>query len=500
MNSELVTSLIQAIVLGFAAAAILWLLRNFSFARRIRFSVLGAALIVGVLGVLRAFGLQADQTLLQVVVTIGIMLAANASLQLFDLIVWDYLFLRRRRVVVPRLLVDMFNLAVLVAVALGILSGVFGVNLSALLVTSTVVSAVIGLSLQDTLGNIVSGLALQIDRPFDVGDWVLINGEIGEVMQMSWRTLTLRNHDQHMLTLANSIAARQDIVNYSRPTSLQRMHATIGLRYEYPPGEVKRILEKAAAAAEGVAADPPPDVLVKEYGDSSVNYDVRYWITDFSQMPEIGDAVMTRLWYAVNRAGWSVPFPIRDVNLRTLPEDHEQQKLQQQRREIFAQLRPLDVFAPLDDAEIDQLARVADLKRYTAGETLVEQGDQGDSLFVIKSGHVRVDVRGDNGIVTTVAERGANEFFGEMSLLTGERRSASVVAQVECQVIVVGKAAFGEILRADVSKLEALSVTLDGRQRATAARVAEAEKTLLPDEEPAETKMLKRIRNFFAIK
>ncbi|MBM4421799.1 MAG: mechanosensitive ion channel [Chloroflexi bacterium] len=125
---------------------------------------------------------------------------------------WDYLLVQRRHVVVPRLLVDLFNVIVMFAAALAVLNIVFGVQLGAFLVTSTVVSAVIGLALQDMLGNVVAGLALQIERPFSVGDWVMVSDQEGQVTQMNWRTLTVRTRNNHHVIVPNSRIAKQEII------------------------------------------------------------------------------------------------------------------------------------------------------------------------------------------------------------------------------------------------------------------------------------------------
>lgn len=175
----------------------------------------------------------------------AIFLATNVVLQTLDLLLWSNLVGRKRGIQVPRLLIDVFNVTVLAGVLLLILYRIFDVNLTALVVTSTVVSAVIGLSLQDTLGNIVAGLALQLDRPFAIGDWANINGQEGEIMRMNWRTITLRTIDNNHIVVSNANSARHDIVNYSRPTVVQRMHAQVGLSCTYPPGDVKKVLTDA---------------------------------------------------------------------------------------------------------------------------------------------------------------------------------------------------------------------------------------------------------------
>jgi len=501
ISRELWLSLLEAVGLGLGMAVILGLLGRYALVRRVRVSLLLSAILAVVYQVLTSSGLPTDSPLVKIIAAAALMLGANALLQLFDALLWDYALAQRRHIAVPRLLVELFNFVALIAVALVVLREVFNVkDLSALLVTSTVVSAVIGLSLQDLLGSVVAGLALQLEQPFRVGDWVRLSEQEGQVTQMNWRTLTLRTRDNHHLILPNANVARQDITNYSRPTPLQRQHAQVGLAYGHPPGVVKNALTHAVAACEGVAAAPAPEVAVTAYGDFAIQYDIRYWIDDYAHAEQIHDRVMTRLWYELRRANLTIPFPMREVTMRALPEDHAARAQEQLRREVFAELRPLTVFAPLSDPQIEQVVRGAALQRYSVGEALVRQGEPGDSLFVIKSGRVRIDVKNEVGQVIPVDHLGPDDFFGEMSLLTGEPRAASVVAEMETEVIVVDKPDLAEVFKSDNALLESISLVLEQRVRRSAERVAAGSGPLVKKESPQQGALVQRIRGFFGIK
>ena len=265
--------------------------------------------------------------------------------------------------------------------------------------------------------------------------------------------------------------------------------ATYALLDRFYAGKVPRTMRALVVVADGV-----PVAVAGLYADQG-----RQVIFSDGRAEQIRDAAMTRVWYGLRRAGFSIPFPQRDVTLRTLTEDHEARAQERLRRDVFAVLRQVPLFAPLSDAEIGQLAGSASLERFTAGEVLVRQGEAGDSLFVVKSGRARVEVRLESGPVLRVATRGANEFFGEMSLLTGEPRSASVIAEAETEVVVVEKADFAAVVTADTGILEALSVALEESVRNlaehSAALDAAAEKR-----PPQRGALLQRIRGFFGIR
>lgn len=502
LTTELWLHVAEAAGLGLGLALILWLLRNYAPARRVRLSLFLSALLLGLYWILLGANLSEGLLPVKIVLAAGIMLGANAALQFFDIVLWEYLLGRRRHIDVPRLVVDIFNFIALAAVALALLNGLFNVNLNALLVTSTVLSAVIGLALQDLLTSIVAGLALQFEQPFRVGDWVVVSGQEGRVIQMNWRTLTLRTRDNAHLILPNSNVAKQDIVNYSRPTPLQRQHIRLGLAYQHPPGEAEAVLTRTILACPGVCATPAPEIAVVDYGDFSIHYDLRYWIDNYERAEQIRAGVLARLWYELRRAGLTIPFPIRDITMRALPEDHEARRLEQQRREVFAELRRVSLFAPLSDEQIETVARGATLQRYAIGELLVRQGNKGDSLFVIKAGQVRVDKRGDDGQPITVATLGPDEFFGEMSLLTGELRSASVVALEETEAIEVDQPDLAVVIKSDARLLEALSNALEARIRNSLEKMLEGATGPLTEKRPFIPRgaFLLKIQQFFGVR
>jgi small-conductance mechanosensitive channel len=482
-------------------ALVLWLFRRHSMMRRLRGTALITALAGGAYLVLLSLGAAVPPLIVQLALALSILLAANTVLQIFDWLVWDYLFGQRRGITVPRLIVDIFNFATLAVVALIVLNRIFTVDLSGFLVTSTVVSAVIGLALQDTLGNVITGLALQIEHPFTVGDWVKVNDQEGQVTQMSWRSVTLRTRDNHNVFIPNGNVAKQLIINYSRPTPLQRMHASVSLAYGQPPSPVKDLLVQAVSEAPGVAAEPKPRVAIKNYGDFAIQYDVLYWITDFANVIFIQDEVLTRVWYTLNRAHVSLPFPVRDVSVRMVEPNHEEQAVLARRRRVEAALRPIAILAPLTAEQITQLAETAQQHLYAPGEGLVREKDAGDSLFVLITGRVRVEKRLEDGQVSVLARMGPDDFFGEMSLLTGEPRSASVVAETEAEVIEVHKTGLEAIALKDPRILEALTMALEQRMKHSAEHVAAATGPLSERRvgQPSSA-LLSRVRRFFGIR
>ncbi len=198
----------------------------------------------------------------------------------------------------------------------------------------------------------MAGIALQMEGPVAPREWVRVGDKEGEVVQMNWRTITLRSRDGHHVVLPNARVAREDIVNYSRPGPSVMLHATVDVAYAHPPAEVKAVLEAAVSGAQGVSATPPVEVLVSRFAESAVEYDLRFWTRDLARVPAVRDAALSRAWYALRRAGLAIPFPQREVALRHVPENRDEERLERRRVESFDALRNVETFRPLTDEQV----------------------------------------------------------------------------------------------------------------------------------------------------
>jgi small-conductance mechanosensitive channel/CRP-like cAMP-binding protein len=491
---------IEAVLLGLSVGLILVLIRRRAPRSRLRFWVLLAGFAGIAYLVLKMLGVPPESTGSRIALAATILLAANTLLQIFNLVIWDYILRKQKDVVVPRLVIDIINFIVLAVVAVAVLNSVFAVKLTAFLVTSTVLSAVIGLSLQDILSNLFAGLALQMERPYGLDDWIRVGIHEGRVTQMNWRTLTIRTRENDYIVIPNATISKECVVNVSRPTRLHMGHAWVGVAYTHPPGLVKSVVSRAVMETQGVQKDPCPEVLVDSFDDYSIRYDVRYWITDYEREPVIDDAIRCRIWYSLQRAGLKIPFPVRDVILHTVPEDQEARLRRELHQEVVRELRSVDIFSPLSDQQIEVLAETSSKLRYAQGESLVTQGTSGDSLFVIVSGTARVEVTGEGGATSTVAKLDSGSYFGEMSLLTGEPRSASVYADTEIEVIIVEKSGLAPLLEADTGIAPQLSAVLEKRMKELSAMLIETVEKKKAAKKPAKRDdILSRIRGFFGM-
>lgn len=432
-------------------------------------------------------------------VSAGVLLACVLAIRVFEYLAFDLAFARSLHL--PMLLRDIVRWLVVLTVGYLVLHFNLGINLTPLLATSAALTFVLGIAMQDVLGNLFAGIALNLEKPFALGDWVRIKGQTGAVENMTWRATRIRTFTDDHVVIPNAEIARNEIVNYSHPTTTHARELEVGVAYDAPPTLVKRTVLEACAEVPGILAGPGPVIWLVNYGDFAVTYRVKFWINDYSRVFDIEDELMTSLWYRFRRAGIQIPFPIREVTMRTVTRADELAERAGRERRALDRLGAVPLLAPLPAAELRGLARRLEARTYRRGERLVAQGEPGDSFFIIDGGSVEVLVADARGRQTRVAELGPGSFFGEMSLLTGEKRTATVRALEDVSVLVVGKEDLGPILARRPRTVEALSKVIEQRQRENLEKMA-ASRSLSEEERRAASSagIIKRIRGFFGLR
>jgi small-conductance mechanosensitive channel/CRP-like cAMP-binding protein len=330
--------------------------------------------------------------------------------------------------------------------------------LSEQLVTTSAVSAVVlGFALQDTLGNAFAGLALQSEKPFHVGQWIRVGDLEGQVTEVTWRATKLRTRANAFIILPNNFVAKEPVTNFSEPVIPTRLTVEVGASYLAPPSTVKAAMLEAIRQVPRALASPAPDALLLSFDGSAINYQARFWVADYEFDDEARDEVRTAIYYAFARHNIEIPWPIEVGYSREWPEPDEDTK----RREREAALARIDLFAGLRTEQRAAIAAATSMRTFGSGEALVRQGEAGESMFVLCSGKVAVVVEPDR---REVAEIGAGGYFGEMSLLTGEPRSATVVARGDVTVIELGADLFRDLGAADPAAVERIGVAAATRR------------------------------------
>ncbi len=304
-----------------------------------------------------------------------------------------------------------------------------------LLTTSAVGAVVVGFALQETLGNAFAGLAIQSERPFRVGHWVQVGQFEGRVTELTWRATKLRTRTGNFVVVPNNIVAKEAITNYSEPAAPSRVHLEVGVSYDASPFAVKQAIQGAMVQTARVLRTPAPDVLLVGFDASSMNYRARFWVNDHEFDEEAQDEVRVAIHYALARARIEIPYPIQVEYSRDRPEPDPGTE-QATRERVLASV---DLFSTLSQAQRADLAAATDTETFGDGEAIVRQGDSGDSMYVLCAGRVSVVLEPGRQEVAVIEQGG---YFGEMSLLTGEPRSATVLARGEVVVLELDAALF----------------------------------------------------------
>ncbi len=399
----------------------------------------------------------------------------------------------------PKIFLDIIHVLVFIA-ALLLTLHVAGVDPSSLVTGSAVITVVLGLSLRDTLGNLFSGLAIQAQRPFEVGDWIQFDqvpSHIGQVVEINWRATKVVTLDAVEIVIPNATLGQGYIVNYTKPRKFSRRSVYVNAANDVPPQRVQQIILESLQGAWGVLTDPPPSVVTNAFDERGVQYWVRFFTVEFDKRDKVDGGARDRIWYALARHGVAIPAPQREVRVEDAPEGAERAAQDQEAQRMKA-LRCVDFFTPMGEEALGRLAATSRTGLYAEGEVVIRQGAPGDELFVIQRGEVAVTLdRG--GSPLEVARLQPGSFFGEMSLLTGEPRTATVRASKECELLVVDKAGFGRVLEAFPELAERVSEVIAGRQAGLTSKMGEAAGTDAPDRDDRRGWLLQRIREFFNV-
>ena len=358
--------------------------------------------------------------------------------------------LPRSRLSLSRILQDLMIAGSIIVITFVIMRRA-GVDLTSIVATSAVVTAVIGLSLQDTLGNTIGGLALQLDNSIHVGDWIKSGDVNGRVVEIRWRFTAVETRNWETVYIPNSKLVKDNVTVFGQrqgqPRQLRRW-IYFNVDFRHTPSDVidTVLLALHSAPIDNVAATPKPNCIVMDLGESMAKYAVRYWLTDGAVDDPTDSAVRTRIFFALKRKGIPLALPAHALFITEDNKKRRERKQSEEHHRRVEALRNVEVFAPLDDDEREKIADGLVYAPFACGEVITLQGAEAHWLYLMMRGEVRVRVAFD-GADKDVATMGPGAVFGEMSLLTGEPRAASVFAVVDVECWRLDRETFRQVIQ-----------------------------------------------------
>ena len=395
---------------------------------------------------------------------------------------------------VPKLFLDLIRAFLVLIGAAVIASVVWEQDLGGLLAALGVGSIVIGLALQDTLGNLMSGIAILFERPFNVGGWLRVGdgGPEGKVLEMNWRSVRMQTREGDLLVVPNLSLAGETLRSFDKPKRLHMERLDLGFSYADSPGDVKAAMLRVAAAVPDVLRDPAPSCFTVGYGDSSINYELRVWTAGYEGVPALRDAVLTGVWYEARRSGLTIPFPIRT----TLNYDGDAVDRADRPPASAADFRRAEAFRTVAAGPLEELAAAASRVRFSAGEDVIPPGLPCGRLFVVLSGAVDLwvprpaarraakaarakDATADRAVAapreaapTVVADAdrlpvgqvGPGDPFGSLGPLPADDSGISATAASECELLSVPSSAVRDLLDEDRALARELATLVEARR------------------------------------
>lgn len=381
--------------------------------------------------------------------------------QVFHHFIWEGIFVKKNQSIVPSLIRNLFDALVYSLALILIIHFVFEKPANGVIAASSIITFILGISARDSLATVFSGISLSLNENIKRGDFIAVNNYFGEIINMDWRTVTILSKTDNYIIVPNHVLANAVVTNFSRPKTQRGLEINILQSYEHSPQRVKDLLLKSASQSFLVLKNPAPQAFVNKYEVEGIRYTLLVYTNELTDV-KVYNEVLSIVWYAFYREGidWDL-----DPSTQIIP--HLQLSDGKTDEEIVkhvAILKNKGIFTTLNERELTALIGNAKKGIYGPPEQIVKQGDEGSSLFYIAEGHLEVLIDQEDGSKLKVAELKSGDIFGEMALLTGQKRTATVVANTEVAVYEISKEIISPVIEHRREILNDMSLLLAQRE------------------------------------
>src|SRR5438445_7630138 len=317
----------------------------------------------------------------------------------------------------PRILRDLLLALTYIVVAITILSR--DIDLTGIVATSAVITAVIGLSFQDTIGNMMGGMALQLEHTIGVGDWIKLDGLEGLVKEIRWRHTSIETRNWDTVVIPNSVLMKSQVTVLGRRSGQPRQRRQwvyFYVDFRYSPAEVIDIVQTAlrSETISSVAQEPPPNCIMMDFKESYASYAVRYWLTDLAVDDPTNSVVRTRIYFALRRANIPLSIPAHSLFVTEEDRSRREQKSAAEIDKRIGALKEVELFQALTDEERRALATRLRVAPFVRDETITRQGAEAHWLYLITRGDAEVRVAVEGNLNQRLATLHQGDFFGEI--------------------------------------------------------------------------------------
>lgn len=454
-------------------------------------------------GILHALELANSAVVLREVGTIG---AGIAVIRLWGLFVFR-LVLPRITLNTPRIAEDI--LVIIAYLVWGLVRLRYaGVELSSIVATSAVMTAVLAFSMQDTLGNILGGLAIQMDNSIEIGDWIKVDDITGKVIDIRWRSTLLETRNWETVVVPNSQLMKSKFLVLGRRSDQPvqwRRWIWFNLQLHIAPSKVASVVEEAVLQAHlaNVATNPRPSCVLMEIDKGCARYALRYWLTDLAADDPTDGLVRWHVYAALERAGIKLILEEQSIHFIKENDKYEESMQRRERERRIKTLRRVELFSQMSEKELKHLATCLKYAPFARGNVISRQGAVAHWLYLIINGEAEVFVEADNGQRRSLSVLSKGNFFGEMGMMTGAPRSASVLAKTDVECYRLDKAAFEGIVQARPAIAEEIAHILVRRKAELEAAVQNmnGEPALVNEEmrRARHGEILAKVKGFFGL-
>jgi small-conductance mechanosensitive channel/CRP-like cAMP-binding protein len=376
-----------------------------------------------------------------------------------------------------------------------------GVDLGSLVTSSAILTAVIAFAMQDTLGNVLGGLAIQIDNTVQVGDWIRVDDLVGRVRDIRWRSTLIETRNWETVVIPNSTLMKSRVAILGRREgSAQQWRRILNFMVDpgVPPARVIAIVEDEMRelAIPNVARAPTASCVLYSFEQGNLRYQVRYFLSDLMEDDTTDSMVRVHLFASLQRAGIRMAEPQHTIHAIQRDEAHAESVKKRELTRRLQMLNAVPLFAALSDSEKADIAEQLQYAPFARGDIITKQGNTAHWLYILAFGEAEVLYEPPQGGSQAIGAVHAGEFFGEMALISGEARSATVMAKTDVECYRLDRTSFQELLEARPEIAAEVRRTVGSRKPdLEQARDAFANTPETVDEKKA--RLLTRIRRFF---